>query len=121
MSRYAGRLPRNYGSALRMLGGKRSRKVLNNTVIRESVADDIVVEYHGNEIARFYSNGEVMLTNCGYGTTSTRERLNAMTPARYSFVQRDYVQMIVDWRTGSETVGDSLDLVPDEFGMLVAA
>ena len=121
MSRYAGRLPRNYESALRMLNGKRSRKVLNNTVIRDTLSGDIVVEYHGNEIARFYANGEILLTSCGYGTKITRERLNAMCPARYGFVQRDYEQMIVDSRTGTDTVGGSLALVPDEFGDLVAA
>ena len=121
MSRYSGLLPRDYNSALRMLNGKRSRKVLNNTVIRTTLSGDAVVEYHGNEIARFYANGEVLLTNCGYGTTSTRARLNAMSPARYGFVQRDYEQMIVDASTGTETVGGSLYLVPDEFGDLVAA
>ena len=122
MSRYSGRLPRDYDSALRMLNGKRSRKVLNNTVMRETVGGDaVVVEFHGNEIARFHSYGVVMLTNCGYGTVSTRERLNSMTPPRYSFVQRDYVQMIRDARTGTETAGGTLALVPDEVGDLVSA
>ena len=112
MSRYAGRLPRDYASALRMLNGKRSRKVLNNTVMRETVGGDaVVVQYHGNEIARFYSNGEVMLTNCGYGTVSTRERLSAMTPAGVYFVQRNHEQRVqvpsqgIDVAAGAARIG----------------
>lgn len=95
-SRYAGRLPRTYADAERMLKGRSRRKVLNNTDLMQSARDggSIVVLYHGSVIAQFFENGSMVLTNCGYGTTSTRERLNSMAPAGVGFVQRDYAQQV---------------------------
>ena len=94
MSRYAGRLPRNYSDAERMLGNRQRRTLINNTVIELGGRKRINVLYHGNLIAAFDPNGSRMLTNCGYGTVSTRERLNAMAPAHVSFVQRDHAQLV---------------------------
>lgn len=34
--------------------------------------------YHGNNIAWVNDSGEIVVTLCGYGTPSTRERLNAL-------------------------------------------
>lgn len=99
MSRYAGRLPRTYAQAEQMLKGRSRRKVLNNTDLMQSAIDGgcIVVLYHENVIAQFFEDGSTVLTNCGYGTVSTRERLNAMAPAHVSFVQRDYAQQVRVW------------------------
>lgn len=94
MSRYAGRLPRNYSDAERMLGNRERRTLINNTVIERGGRKRINVLYHGNLIAAFDPNGSRMLTNCGYGTVSTRERLNAMAPDHVSFVQRDHAQQV---------------------------
>ena len=95
-SRYSGRLPRTYAQAEKMLKGRSRRKVLNNTDLMQSARDggSIVVLYHGNVIAQFFEDGCMVLTNCGYGTTSTRERLNAMAPAGVGFVQRDHAQQV---------------------------
>ena len=107
-SRYSGRLPRTYAQAKQMLGRRSRRKVLNNTDLMQSARDGgcIVVLYHGNVIAQFFEDGSTVLTNCGYGTVSTRERLNGMAPAGVGFVQRDYAQKVLvnqqddpkDWR-----------------------
>lgn len=96
MSRYSGRLPRTYAGAERMLKGRSRRKVLNNTDLMQSARDGgcIVVMYHGNVIAQFFEDGSTVLTNCGYGTVSTRERLNGMAPAGVGFVQRDHAQQV---------------------------
>lgn len=92
--RYAGRLPRNYAQAEQMLGNRERRTLINNTVIERGGRKRINVLYHGNLIAAFDPNGSRMLTNCGYGTVSTRERLNSMAPAHVSFVQRDHAQQV---------------------------
>lgn len=105
-SRYSGRLPRTYAQAEQMLGNRQRRTLINNTVIELGGRKRINVLYHGNLIAAFDPNGSRMLTNCGYGTVSTRERLNAMAPAGVGFVQRDYAQKVLvnqqddpkDWR-----------------------
>ena len=96
MTRYAGRLPRTYAQAEQMLKGRSRRKVLNNTDLMQSAraGGSIVVLYHGNLIAQFFADGRMVLTNSGYGTVSTRERLNAMAPAGVSFVQRDHAQLV---------------------------
>lgn len=106
MSRYAGRLPRTYAQAEQMLGKRERRTLINNTAIEAGGGGRINVLYHGNLIAAFDPDGSRMLTNCGYGTVSTRERLNAMAPAGVGFVQRDYAQKVLvnqqddpkDWR-----------------------
>ena len=105
-SRYAGRLPRTYAQAEQMLGNRERRTLINNTVIERGGGNRINVLYHGNLIAAFDPDGSRMLTNCGYGTVSTRERLNGMAPAGVGFVQRDYAQKVLvnqqddpkDWR-----------------------
>lgn len=105
-SRYSGRLPRTYAQAEQMLGKRERRTLINNTVIEAGGGGRINVLYHGNLIAAFDPSGSRMLTNCGYGTVSTRERLNAMAPAGVGFVQRDYAQKVLvnqqddpkDWR-----------------------
>ena len=109
-SRYAGRLPRTYAQAERMLKGRSRRKVLNNTDLMRSAIDGgcIVVLYHDNVIAQFFEDGSRMLTNCGYGTVSTRERLNSMAPAGVGFVQRDYAQQ-VHVRQGDDTPARVID------------
>lgn len=97
MSRYAGRLPRTYAQAEQMLGKRERRTLINNTAIEAGGGGRINVLYHGNLIAAFDPDGSRMLTNCGYGTVSTRERLNAMAPAHVSFVQRDHCQQVRVW------------------------
>ena len=97
-SRYAGRLPSTYAEAERMLGNRERRTLVNNTVIEAGGRFRINVLFHGNLIAAFDPDGSRMLTNCGYGTVSTRERLNSMAPAHVSFVQRDHAQQVHVWQ-----------------------
>ena len=104
-SRYSGRLPRTYADAERMLGKRERRTLINNTVIEAGGGGRINVLYHGNLIATFEPDGTLMLTNCGYGTVSTRERLNSMAPAHVSFVQRDYAQQVHVWVGDGVPVG----------------
>lgn len=100
MSRYSGRLPRTYDEGLAMLNGKTERKVpgVGNTTIRRE--DDgglsvVIVRYYSTDIAFFFDDGDRTFTTGGYNTTSTRARLNAMSPVGYGFVQRDYSDVIV--------------------------
>lgn len=94
MSRYAGRLPNSFDQAERMLGNRQRRTILNNTTIERGGRNRVNVVHHGSVIGAFEPNGEVMLTNAGYGSVSTRERLSAMTPPGVHFVQRNYVQRV---------------------------
>lgn len=100
MSRYSGRLPQNFTEAERMLGNRQRRTILNNTTIERGGRNRVNVVHHGSVIGAFEEDGAVMLTNAGYGSVSTRERLNAMAGRRVSFVQRDFAQKILvgDWK-----------------------
>lgn len=98
MARYAGRLPRTYSQAEKMLNNRERRTLINNTVIEAGGGGRINVLYHGNLIAAFEPDGSRMLTNCGYGTVSTRERLNSMAPAGVGFVQRSHAQQVHVWQ-----------------------
>ena len=90
MSRYAGRLPTDYAEAEKALRGRQVRTVVNNTRVSRCDEDTVEVQYHGNTIATFHADGRREFTTCGWGTVSTHERLNAMTPRSIGFVRRDY-------------------------------
>jgi len=57
-----------------------------------------VWEYHGNKIA-YYHDGKLHVTLCGYGTVTTRERINQLLTSlgsgRVGFAQRNNKQVIV--------------------------
>lgn len=109
MSRYAGRLPRTYARAEKMLGNRNTRTILNNTIIaRSHDGDTINIAHHGSVIGQFHRDGSVHLTNAGYGSVSTRERLNAMAPAHVSFVQRNHSQQVHVWQ-GDDTPARVID------------
>lgn len=106
--RYAGRLPRTYAQAEQMLGNRERRTLINNTVIERGGQGRINVLYHGNLIAAFDPSGSRMLTNSGWGSVSTRERLNSMAPAHVGFVQRNHAQQVHIWQ-GDDTPARVID------------
>ena len=95
MSRYSGRLPRTFADAERMLGKREQKRLLNNTYAVRGGGGRVDIIHHNSIIGSFDPDGSVMLTNAGYGSVSTRERLNAMAPAHVSFVQRDHAQQVL--------------------------
>lgn len=115
MSRYSSRLPSDYAQAERMLGKRDQRTLFNNTVIHRGGNRRVFVTHHGSVIGSFEADGSVMLTNAGYGSVSTRERLNGMTPPSLGFVQKNHAQMIMQ-RAGDEvtyTPGGTVQIAPD--------
>lgn len=115
MSRYSSRLPSDYAQAERMLGKRDQRTLFNNTMIHRGGNRRVFVTHHGSVIGSFEADGSIMLTNAGYGSVSTRERLNGMAPAGVGFVQRDHAQMIAQWNRGEEhlTPGGTVQIAPD--------
>lgn len=97
-SRYAGRLPRTFADADRMLGKREQKRLLNNTYAVRGGDGRVNIIHHNSIIGAFDPDGSVMLTNAGYGSVSTRERLNSMAPAGVGFVQRDYAQQVHVWQ-----------------------
>lgn len=55
---------------------RNSRTIANNTVAH-NLRDSIGIDYHGNRIAEI-SDWEIYISNCGYGTATTRTRINSI-------------------------------------------
>lgn len=62
---------------------KVSRKPANNTVVRMDGAD-AVIRLHDTDIVRVLAGGGYQLNSGGWRTKTTKERINAYTPARIS-------------------------------------
>ncbi len=79
---------RSFGEASVLLGGRRSRKVCHNTVLKhQSEPDRIGLFLHGEEIASFFSDGRVKLFSRGWRTNTTKNRLNKVLPNRWILYQ----------------------------------
>lgn len=74
----------------------------NNTVV--TVQNNFSKMFlHGNQIAWHAEGGRIGLSMCGWGTLTTRARLNAILEAMQSawrIVQRKGVQYVTNLRTG---------------------
>jgi len=97
MSRYAGRFPSNRAYAEKALGSRHDIAVkgVNNTKLVRRRDGGIDVTYHGNTIATWHADGTRTLTTDGWGTASTHERLNAMTPPGVHFGTADHEPVMV--------------------------
>ena len=91
-----------------MLKGRKQRTLCNNTTIHRSEEGHVNVVHHWSIIATFEPDGSVTLSNAGYGSVSTRERLNAMAPAHVGFVQRNHAQQVHVWQ-GDDTPARVID------------
>lgn len=79
--------PKSYAAALRVLGGKQSIRLGNNTYLEHITHDytrtgDFIdapvigVRLHQTYIVRFYASGQVTLHTGGWQTVTTKDRLN---------------------------------------------
>lgn len=70
-----------------ILAGASSRTIANNTTL--SIAGDggFTIRLHGHAIIHILADGSFVISSCGFRTATTKQRLNALTPARV--YQRD--------------------------------
>ena len=66
-----------------LLGSRLHRNFGCNTTIERESDSTIIVRYHGNTIARYWQDGLVYLTNAGWYTSTTKERLNSLGASIY--------------------------------------
>lgn len=73
-------------------------KVAHNTYAYRTAFGHIVIEYHGNGIAVLHNDGTLAHSLCGWGTSTTRTRLNQLldyfTSSGLRYTQTDYVQYL---------------------------
>lgn len=79
--------PLSFSQAVEALGHRDSRKIGHNTeLVREG--NEIVATYHGNRIVRYTPNG-VFASWAGWATSTTRDRLNALTTGMFNIKNRE--------------------------------
>lgn len=78
--------PKDYSEALEALQGKASRKIGNNTYLEDG-GPYIAATLHGHTIVRYWKDGRVEASWQGYGTSTTRDRLNQLTRGRWQIRQ----------------------------------
>lgn len=85
----------NYTGLLNALGNRDSRNIGHNTTAsRQWDSDVIIVSLHGSPIVALWPDGTVDISLAGYGTVTTRERINQFLPPCLSVVQRNYEQKL---------------------------
>lgn len=89
-------LATNYRDLLNAIGNRYNRTIGHNTKARMGGEDSevIVIELHGHPIVALWKDGTVDITLAGYGTVTTRERVNQFLPRNLRVVQRDYQQKL---------------------------
>lgn len=66
----------SYETLKALLNGKPTKKVDNNTYAVQWAPDEIRITLHEHSILAFKSSGEVVISDCGYQTHTTKARLN---------------------------------------------
>lgn len=62
-----------------ILKGRNGRKKLDNNTYLYKQGDDFVVKLHNNQIMKIYASGDISVSNCGWLTRTTKDRLNEYT------------------------------------------
>ena len=98
-------IPHSYTEAEAMLVGqcKYKRKVARNTYAeRDAFGHGISLVLHGHRIAKYLDDGGIRLSDCGWPTNTTRDRLSqAISPL--SVIQRDWTWYVYNPKDGSKT------------------
>jgi len=78
----------NYNEVESRLQGRNHtmRKYANNTyLVRNS--DNLALRYHNTDVVKFYPNGNIVLDNGGWYTSTTKERINYVLPNPFYLTQ----------------------------------
>ena len=71
-----------YSQALLKLGNKENKKVANNTYLVKNTNGTIGVKLHGTQVVVILPGNTFSLYSGGYRTVTTKQRINAFSPAR---------------------------------------
>lgn len=103
---------KSYQDAKEFLGDKKERPIGHNTRIEIDTLnlghEVITVKYHGNSIVNLYPDGTISLHNCGWYTSTTKDRLNWFLPYGFTLYQHNY-RWILQRRHWSDSYGWIID------------
>ncbi len=114
-----------YGLA-RHLDGARSGRIGHNTtgsLIMHGDRVGVEVRLHGHHIITLWDDGSAIFTMCGWGTVTTRDRLNQLLPPNFSVGQSQGVQMVQrrwGWEQRPSSVGEYWGWANREFDEISA-
>lgn len=80
----------NYDDLLRILTESGGTKKIGHNTVAELDEWDIIITLHGHEILRLQDGGRTMFNLAGWGTVTTRERINQFIKGR--IYQKDNTQ-----------------------------
>ena len=104
----------DYASASAFIGNRDRAKLGHNTYLYRGMGESFYVEYHGNSIV-FYERARTFVTNRGWHTTTTTNRLNKLTKMSFRIRQgaHQYLTEVGVWvylsRSGLTQMIDGLD------------
>ena len=76
-------IPKNFEQAVAVLGNRYSMRLGNNTYLERLNGDQqVAVRLYSTYIVRFYQTGRVTLHTGGYGTVTTKDRINQFITGR---------------------------------------
>ncbi len=109
----------SYANISECLGKRDGRKLANNTYATRN--DNIInIRLHWTIIASLLSNGEVALSNGGYATPTTKDRVNqvlAGTSTPWRVCQHKHAWML--YNTKIHTMGPSWDSLTKTYGAIL--
>lgn len=79
----------------RLLGDREERKIGHNTWLVGMHNGGVAIVYHNTPIVEYAPDGGIYINFGGWGTVTTRQRMNACLPQRYTVYQLNYVQRAV--------------------------
>lgn len=82
----------------KMMGENQRMIIGNNTEARRSAPYMITINLHGHHIVTLFSEGTMRFTLAGWGTPTTRDRVNQFLPNKYGVSQCKHVQ----WYNGPD-------------------
>lgn len=81
--------------ALKFLDGRTSKRLAYETNVKSHEDGSASVYHHGTAIITYSLDGTIHGDNGGYHSSTTRNRLHALTPSGYRVFQRDFGQYIL--------------------------
>lgn len=93
---------RSFEAAEKLLGGKQSRTVCNNTGLHRFRPSSISLCLYGHTIVEFGREGGVELWGRGWRTATTKDRMNKVLPVPWQVYQRRGKWYVRNYRTNVE-------------------
>lgn len=85
---------KSHADALKFLNGRTSKRLAYETYVQSNEDGSVSVYHHRTAIITYTADGTIHGNNGGYHSSTTRNRLHALTPSGYRVFQRDYGQYI---------------------------